>query len=114
MWTCDVRPVDEAGRDRIHRVAPPVRREVGAGDLEHARAVARGVEVGRRLLPVVGDLLRTLEVSPQTSDRMAVPGLEALVKGELQFGKPRGNDVGLQEDEIRRGGKVDGNNLSAD
>ena len=40
----DVGAVDEPGRDGVDGVAPAVGREVGAGDLEHARVVRPGVE----------------------------------------------------------------------
>ncbi len=48
----DVRPVHEPGRDRVDRVAPAVRREVGARQLEHAGVVRPGVDGGDRLRPV--------------------------------------------------------------
>ena len=40
----DIRPVGEAGRDRLDRVAPPVGREVSAGQLEDPRVVRPLVE----------------------------------------------------------------------
>ena len=58
----DVRPVHEAGRDRVDGVAPRVRGEVGARLLEHARRVALRVEILRRLRPVRRHLLGPLEV----------------------------------------------------
>src|SRR5690606_16138121 len=45
----DRRPVDQAGQDRVDRVAPPVAGEVGAGHDEDAGAVVAGVEVRGRL-----------------------------------------------------------------
>ena len=50
------------GSDRIDRVAPPVRREVGAGELEHAGVIPLGIEMGGVFGPVVGQLLGTLQV----------------------------------------------------
>ena len=41
----DVGPVHQPGRDRVDGVAPAVRREVGAGQLEHAGVVGAPVEV---------------------------------------------------------------------
>ena len=44
----DVGAVDEAGRDRVDRVAPAVRREVGARHLEDARVVRPASRYGDR------------------------------------------------------------------
>ena len=58
----DVRPVGKPGCDRIDRVAPRVRGEVGAGLFEDAGLVVAAVECGDRLRPVRRHLLRALEV----------------------------------------------------
>ena len=50
------------GQDRVDGVAPAVRREVGAGQLEHARASPLRVEVVRGVVPVRGDVLGPLQV----------------------------------------------------
>ncbi len=58
----DVRPIGEAGRDRVDGVAPGVRREVGAGHFEDARLVVAAVESGDRLCPVGRERLVALQV----------------------------------------------------
>ena len=58
----DVGAVGQAGCDRVDRVPPAVRREVGARHLEDARVVRAGVDGVDRPGPVVRDRLGALQV----------------------------------------------------
>ena len=67
---CDVGTVHEAREHGVTRVAPAVCGEVGPRYLQDPRRVPPGVQVGCRLVPVAGNVLRPLD---QSAEHLSLP-----------------------------------------
>ena len=75
--------VHQAWKHGVTRVAPTVCREVTTRDLKDPCRFTPGLQVGSRLVPVAGHILRTLD---QPSEHLALP--EGRKIGHDQYAKP--------------------------